>query len=303
MPISDRPFAVRLCAAILVGGASLVGAPSSQAFELKSSDPDAVTASRALPALPQAVPALPDLGVDKGIRDLWRGFSRSYKSGDKQAALKQLEVASSQGDILARWKLGRMYADGDGVTQDDYKAFRLFSSIADTRADESPESPHAGVVANSIVALGLYWLDGIPQSPVKANVPESFKAFHHAATLYAHPEAQFQLARMLMDGVLGKPERRQGLRWLNLAAEKGHLQAQAILGRILFTGDGTQRQAWRGLMWLHVARENATTAKDGWVMDIYNKAYEGASEEDRKTAKLHAERFIKAQGNIESARR
>ena len=33
---------------------------------------------------------------------------------------------------MAQWKLGRMYADGDGITQDDLKAFEYFSGIADT---------------------------------------------------------------------------------------------------------------------------------------------------------------------------
>ncbi len=136
------------------------------------------TALSALPALP--TPSAPDLGVDGALREIWRGFARSYKSGDKQAALKQLEAGVSRGDILAQWKLGRMYADGDGVPQDDYKAFLLFSKIADARGDESRDSMHAGVVADAFVALGAYWLDGIPQSPVKANPAHAAKAFNYA---------------------------------------------------------------------------------------------------------------------------
>jgi hypothetical protein len=226
---------------------------------------------------------------------MWRGFSRSYKSGDKEAALRQLDAAAGQGDILAQWKLGRMYADGDGVPQDDYKAFGLFSRIADARGDESRESIHAGVVANAFVALGAYWLEGIPQSPVKANPAHAAKAFNYAATYYGHPEAQYRLARMLMDGsATGKAEPRLAVRWLNHAAEKGHVRAQAVLGRTLILGEAGQRQPLRGLMWLQVARRNADAARDVWIVDLHRKAFEAASEEERREAVAQADRHLRA---------
>ncbi len=244
---------------------------------------------QALPTLP----ALPDLGVDSAMREMWRGFALKYKSGDKQAALRQLENAAEQGDILAQWKLGRMYAEGDGVGQDDFKAFRLFSRIADARGDESRDSLHAGVVANAFVALGTYWLEGIPHSTVKANPFQAQKAFNYAATYYGHSEAQYQLARMLLDGAGGRPEPKMGLRWLSLAAEKGHVYAQARLGWILVTGEGAQRHVGRGLGWLQVARENAKPARDSWVLEMHRKAFEMASDDDKRLAGTHAERLMK----------
>ena len=65
---------------------------------------------------------------------------QEYNAGDKAGAVKALEYAAQQGHTLARWKLGRMYADGDGVPQDDLKAFEHFSRIADESPDESPNS-------------------------------------------------------------------------------------------------------------------------------------------------------------------
>ncbi len=101
-----------ICAAQAVLATCLALQPAG-AFETRSStvEPRAsapATALSALPALP--TPSAPDLGVDGALREIWRGFARSYKSGDKQAALKQLEAGVSRGDILAQWKLGRMYA-------------------------------------------------------------------------------------------------------------------------------------------------------------------------------------------------
>jgi uncharacterized protein len=292
MRISESTLALGLLAAAVLGGSA------AHAFELKGTEPEATAPERSLQALPSgpvlpSLPALPDLGVDSKMREMWRGFAQTYKSGDKQAALRQLEGAAEQGDILAQWKLGRMYAEGDGVSQDDFRAFALFSRIANTRGDESRESMHAGVVANAFVALGSYWLAGIPQSAVKANPLQAHKAFHYAATYYGHSEAQYQLARMLLDGVGGRPEPRVAVRWLNLAADKGHIYAQARLGWILVTGEGTARHVPRGLAWLRVASESAKPARDAWVLELHRKAHEQASEEDRRLAGTYAERLMK----------
>ena len=75
----------------------------------------------------------------------------------------------ARGITLALWKLGRMYADGDGVAHDDLKAFEYFSRLADQHADESPDSPNAAVVSSAFVALGGYFLDGIKDTYVMAN--------------------------------------------------------------------------------------------------------------------------------------
>ena len=50
----------------------------------------------------------------------------ALKSGDKIKAVHSLEYAAEKGHFLAQWKLGRMYAEGDGVAQDDLKAFEYF---------------------------------------------------------------------------------------------------------------------------------------------------------------------------------
>ncbi len=288
MLISDR--SIRLVACF----AAMVGATSAQAFEITDKKSEGVPAT-ALPALPTAPSiAIPDTGLRNTMRDGWQSFVNSYRSGDKKAARAHLEPAAATGDILAQWKLGRMYADGDGGPVDHFKAFQLFSRIADARADESRDSPHAGIVSNAFVALGLYWSSGIAKSPVIANQHYAAKAFNHAAQLFAHPEAQYQLARMLLDGSAGKHEPRQALRWLNLAAEKGHVQAQAVLGRMLVTGESTQRQTRKGLMWLEVAREGAQPSKDDWVLDFHKKAFAAASEEERLIAQRQAQRFLKS---------
>ena len=86
--------------------------------------------------------------------------------GDKVKALSALQYAAEQGHVAAQWKVGRMYAAGDGVPRDDQRAFAYFSQIANTHPDETPGTAQARFVANAFVALGHYYLTGIPNSVV-----------------------------------------------------------------------------------------------------------------------------------------
>src|SRR5699024_8101627 len=145
-------------------------------------------------------------------------------------------------------KLGRMYADGDGVPRDDLKAFEYFSRIADDNADEPPGSDRSGIVASAFVALGSYLLDGIAGSYVAASPEKAVELFQYAAAYFGDSNAQYNLARLYLEGTGTARDARQAARWFNLAAEKGHHAAQALLGRLLVTGQGgIPREPARGL--------------------------------------------------------
>ena len=87
----------------------------------------------------------------------------------QDTSLTSLQYAAEGGHPVAQWKLGRMYANGDGVTQDDLRAFEYFSRIANAHAEDSPSAPQAAIVANAFVALGRYYLNGIPNSKIKSD--------------------------------------------------------------------------------------------------------------------------------------
>lgn len=95
--------------------------------------------------------------------EAFRSGANWLKAGETVKAVNSLEYAAEKGHALAQWKLGRMYAEGDGVAQNDLKAFEYFRRIADSHADDNPDTPQARFVANAFVALGHYYLDGIPQ--------------------------------------------------------------------------------------------------------------------------------------------
>lgn len=218
--------------------------------------------------------------------------SRPSVAGVSAAAIAALEWAAQQGELRAVWKLGRMYANGDGVQVNKARAFEYFRRLTDQHAEKSPGSPEARLVADAFVTVGLYYLDGVPDAVV-ADPKVAFEMFRYAASYYADPTAQYHLGRLYLEGKGAPKDSVQAARWLRLSALKGEYRAQALLGSTLFKGDGIPRQAALGLFWLIVAKDSATGADDSWISDAYAEAFSRATDADRALAYRHLENWLK----------
>ncbi len=222
-----------------------------------------------------------------------------FRSGNSSAAIEALKYAAAGGEFLAQWKLAKIYATGEGAPRDDVKAYDYFSQIVSSYDEDNPSQRDLAIVANAFVAVGVYRLNGIADSEVRPDPARARQMFQIAATNFGDANAQYNLARMLLDGVGGGVEKdsRRALQWLDLAAKKGHLQAEALLGKILFAGvDGIPPQRPLALMWLTLAREAAIDAKqDQGIVDFYNKAMAEANREDRQAALVYLEDHLKRQ--------
>ena len=212
-------------------------------------------------------------------------------SGNHEAVRMLLEDAARRGDVRATWKLGRMYADGDQVGRDDVRAFEYFRNIVDSHADDSLGTPQARFVANAFVALGGYYISGIPNSAVTASPSRARDLFAYAASYFGDADAQYQLGRMLIEGQGGPKDVWQAARWLKLAADKGQYQAQALFGTTLFNGQALPRQVSRGLMYLTLARDAAPQEK--WVADLHAAAFQQATDDERALALSYLEGWLK----------
>ncbi len=224
--------------------------------------------------------------------EAFRVGTQALRTGEKEKALPSLEYAAEKGHALAQWKLGRMYAEGDGVPRDDLRAFEYFRSIADNHADDSPGTPQARFVANAFVALGHYYLDGIPKTAIKADPVRAREMFSYAASYFGDAEAQYYLGRIYLDGTGASRDPKQAARWLGLAAHKGQYQAQAMLGAMLFSGEYVPRQAARGLMWLTLAKDGCPTDQQPWVNKLYDAAIAQANEDERALGLYYLQRWI-----------
>jgi hypothetical protein len=257
----------------LILGATPVAAPAF-AFDGAPANQDA--AIPVVSAQPGAVGAL----------------KRAIPPSPADTALTSLQYAAEGGHPVAQWKLGRMYADGDGVRQNDLLAFDYFSRIANAHAEDSPSAPQATIVANAFVALGRYYLNGIPNTKIKSDPERAREMFSYAASYFGNADAQYDLAQLYLKSAgSSRDDFRYGARWLGLAAQKGQHQAQALLGQMLFNGEQLPRQAARGLMWLTLARDSAAP-DETWIKDSYNKAISKASEDDRAMALQMLEHWV-----------
>jgi TPR repeat protein len=263
--------------------------PGAALPEPDDSAPDAaaIVPGPDTPAAHAALPLVPFTSA----RDALRAWMRDSTAGDKVGAVRALEYAASQGHLTAQYKLGRMYAGGEGVPANDLKAFEYFSKIADENADAIPGTADGRLVGSAFVALGNYFSDGIKGSYVKPNPDRAFDMFHYAASYFGDPDGQYNLGRLYMTGQGANRDPRQAARWMKLAAEKGHAPARAAFGEMLLRGgEGVPRQPVLGLMWLAMAREGADPTREAWIVERHDAAFAAASAGDRSAALALIER-------------
>jgi hypothetical protein len=207
------------------------------------------------------------------------------RAGNMEASVAALTYAAANGQLIARWKLGQMYANGDGVPRDESKAYEYFNKLVEDYDEDQPEQQNVSAISDAFVAVGVYCLNGIPNGDVRPDPQRAHELFQYAATTFADPNAQYNLAHMYMIGAGGlAKDNITAIRWLALAAKEGHPPSQALLGHMLFVGHGLVDQRARGLMWLELAKEGAPDPKDQWIRDLYQRDFRAAGDNDRLAA-------------------
>jgi TPR repeat protein len=261
--------ACRRAIAVTAFGVLILSSASVFAFDGSTPDAPAKISPKSFTSPEQALRA--------GIDDL--------KAGDVAGSVPALTYAAEGGQPIARWKLGEMYADGVGVGRDDVKAYHYFNQLVEDYDEDAPDQRNRAAISNAFVAVGVYSLTGIPSSQVRADPERARELFQYAATTFGDPDAQYNLAHMYIVGAGGlAKDNITAVRWLMLAAGKGHRPSQALLGHMLFTGDGVPSQRGRGLMWLQIAKNGADGPKDEWIREVYQHDFTAANDEDRQVA-------------------
>lgn len=217
---------------------------------------------------------------------LFKHYLEKKNKGEADEAYDVLKYAADQGNQTAQWKLGRMYELGDGVQQSPKEAFTFYKMIADRYGEAQPGKPEWRITGKAMVALGHYYVTGIPEAGVKPDLDEARVMFTTSAMYFRDVDAQFELGKLLLEGGNSPEEARQGIRMLNLARKKGHPGAQALLGNALVEGEYVLQDVVRGLSMLTRAAKNATPEMRGWIEDLQQQAFALASEEERRQAIL-----------------
>ena len=163
-------------------------------------------------------------------RDAFRSATQALRQGKTEQASLELEYAAQRGVPGALWKLGRMYADGDGVRVNKARAYEYFRRLTTIYADESSGTPNARYVANAFVTLGQYYLDGIP-GMLKPDPWRAREVFHYAASYFADPEAQYYLGGLYRSGRGAQKDPVQAALWLLFSAERVNTERRLYSAR------------------------------------------------------------------------
>ena len=99
-------------------------------------------------------PCRPRSAMPPTPQEAFRSGTQALRQGKTDQGVMELEYAAEQGVPGAIWKLGRMYADGDGVKANKARAYEYFRRLTTSHADESAGTPNARFLANAFVTLG-----------------------------------------------------------------------------------------------------------------------------------------------------
>jgi len=199
--------------------------------------------------------------------------------------LSKLMEAADLGVFEAQDKLAAMYASGRGIDANPARAFGLYKRIINDNDDIHPRGARAKSVALAYVALGDYYRIGIP-GVITADKTRAVALLHYAASFFGSAEAQYELAKMYLDGEGVTRNERLAVSWLANAVKKRHAKSQALLGSLLMRGaDGVARQPAKGLALLSLARQNASGDKEARLIEaMYGDAQMRSKAQARERA-------------------
>ena len=164
------------------------------------------------------------------------------KSGNYKTALRALRPLAEQGSSRAQFRLGAMYARGQGVPKNYKSAVKWWKLAAEQRN------------ANAQINLGFMYLKG---RGVSQNYKTAVKWYKLAAE-QGHALAQFSLGLMYRKGNGVPQNNKTAVLWYRLAAKQGHATAQSNLASMYAFGRGVLKDYVRAYMWGNIAATNGS---------------------------------------------
>lgn len=209
---------------------------------------------------------------------------------DAKAAFPYLKKAAMQGNMEAKWLLGKYYLDGEGVKQDYYFAAQWLSEAYNNTHGEEFRKLMSDrkneVFYNYINGLTAYYLDKDIPSAIsfftkvdkaknpegktmlgicygskdnkKRNEKKAFKTLSKAASSSA--VANYYLSSMYETGTGVQQDKDKALELLKKAADAGIALAQCKLGDKYMTGNGVDKDHTKAaLLYLDAEGQNLLT--------------------------------------------
>lgn len=143
----------------------------------------------------------------------YEGGMAAYEAKDYASALKEWSPLALNGNANAQYRLGIMFAHGEGIPKDEKKATEWLLKAANQR--------HAAA-QNS---LGFMYANGrgVPKNQKRA------AEWYRQAAVQGNADAQYNLGTMYLDGQGVLKNQSLADEWFRKAAKSGHFAAQMMV--------------------------------------------------------------------------
>jgi TPR repeat protein len=192
----------------------------------------------------------------KAVDELRKDFLSNFPADgyDSQAAdafekrdFAQLSTFAVEGNAAAQRMLGLMYAEGEGVAEDDVSAVTWFIKAAE----------QGDAAAQRMLGLMYARGEGVAEDDASAVI------WSRRAAEQGDAVAQLNLGAMFFIGEGVPKDDAAAFIWFSRAAEQGNAVAQLNLGAMLLIGKGVPKDDAAAFIWFSRAAEqgNATAQK------------------------------------------
>ena len=161
----------------------------------------------------------------------------AYNRGDYAQAIKLFRPIAVKGNVVAQYRMGSMYASGQGVGQ-DYQVALYWYRLAALQGD---------VISQNILGWMYIKGDGIGQDYHEA------MHWYRLAAEHGNAAAQFSLGSMYANGQGVDQDYQAAAKWYRLASSQGNAGAQFNLGWMYDHGQGVSRDYPAALKWFRMA--------------------------------------------------
>jgi TPR repeat protein len=168
-------------------------------------------------------------------------------------AIKALRQAAKQGNPEAQYRLGMMYANGEGMELDHAKAAELLLAAA-KQGQTAAQTTLGWLYANGY---------GVTQDDERA------RTWYQRAAELGDVKAQYTLGTMYRFGQMGvEKDGGQASHWYLKAADQGLAAAQFALGRLLMDGKLVAKDEEAALQWLSLAHVNGSAKAEETIKTL-----------------------------------
>ncbi|MFT6908043.1 MAG: hypothetical protein ACJAS1_004731 [Oleiphilaceae bacterium] len=163
---------------------------------------------------------------------------------DKQAAM-WFKKSAEQGDAYSQYVLGVIYTQGKGVPKDNKQAEKWYRRAAE---------------------------QGDPFSQFKLGVlleddKQSAKWFKKSA-MQGNAKAEFFLGLLYYEGKGVPQDYKQAIKWYKNSAKKGHADAQYLLGLMYYAGKGEPKNNKQAMMWFQKSADQGNAPAQNFIIAI-----------------------------------